>query len=62
MPLEIRNILGIALIVVGLIAMPVPIIPGLPIVAAGAAVLGREHPLVVSFRKYLSRFMRVKAK
>ena len=50
MPSRIRNILGVFLIVLGIILLPVPVIPGLPIIAAGAAVLGPHHPIVVSFR------------
>ena len=53
MPLVVRNALGILLIVLGILALPVPVVPGLPIIAAGAAVLGPCHPLVMSFRKWL---------
>ena len=36
---------GILLIAAGLIAMPLPILPGIPIVLAGVALLGKNHPL-----------------
>jgi uncharacterized protein YqgC (DUF456 family) len=42
----LRKLLGIVMIVAGLILMPVPILPGIPLVLAGAAVLGNDHPLV----------------
>jgi len=42
----VRNACGIALIGVGVIAMPLPILPGIPIILAGVALLGRDHPLV----------------
>lgn len=44
--LTIRNALGVLLVVAGLVAVPIPIIPGLPMIAAGSALLGRGHPLV----------------
>lgn len=37
---------GILLIVAGLVAIPVPILPGLPLIAAGAALLAPGHPAV----------------
>jgi uncharacterized protein YqgC (DUF456 family) len=48
-----RNACGIVLIVAGLIAMPIPIVPGVPLIAAGVAVLGNDHPLVRSCRTWL---------
>ena len=49
----LRKVCGIALIVVGLVAVPVPIIPGLPLIAAGAAMLGSDHSIVRSCRTWL---------
>jgi hypothetical protein len=40
-----RRALGIALIAAGLAAIPIPVLPGLPLIAAGAAMLGGNHPL-----------------
>ncbi len=48
-----RQICGMALVVIGLIAMPLPVVPGLPIVAAGAALLGtaiRSSPGTIHMR------------
>lgn len=42
----LRKVCGLVLIVVGLVAMPVPVIPGIPLVLAGMALLGSDHPLV----------------
>ena len=50
---ELRKACGIALIVIGAIAMPFPIVPGIPIVLAGAAMLGHDHPLVRPFATWL---------
>jgi len=51
----LRQICGVALIVMGLVAIPVPIIPGLPFIAAGAAMLGSDHYIVRSCRTWLQK-------
>ncbi len=51
-----RNITGISLIVTGLVAMPVPVIPGIPMILAGVAVLGADHPLTRYFQRQLARW------
>jgi uncharacterized protein YqgC (DUF456 family) len=55
MPLYLRNTLGMLLIVAGLVAVPLPIVPGFALIAAGAAVLGRHHPLIRSCRTWLQK-------
>ena len=47
-----REISGIALVVLGILAMPLPIIPGIPIIAAGAGLLGLNHPVVRACRTW----------
>jgi uncharacterized membrane protein YbaN (DUF454 family) len=54
--LSIRHALGMILIMIGLIGMPLPIVPGLPIVLGGAALLGRRHPWVIMIHRGLRRF------
>ncbi len=49
----IREICGMFLIAVGVVSIPIPIIPGIPLIAAGAAMLGRNHALVRSGRTWL---------
>jgi uncharacterized protein YqgC (DUF456 family) len=44
-----------ALIAAGLVAIPIPVMPGIPLIAAGAAMLGSDHPLVRSCRTWLQR-------
>ena len=44
-----------ALIAAGLVAIPIPVIPGIPLITAGAAMLGSDHPLVRSCRTWLQR-------
>jgi hypothetical protein len=53
--LKIRRACGIALIVMGLVAIPVPIVPGVPLIVAGAALLGPNHPFVRTGRAWLAR-------
>ncbi len=50
---SLRNTFGLFFIAVGLLAVPIPISPGLPFIAAGAALLGRHHPLVRYCRLWL---------
>ena len=52
-----RNLLGTSLIVAGVIAMPVPLIPGIPLIAAGIAVLGKDHPIARFFRRQMARWI-----
>ena len=53
MPLVIRKVCGIVLIAAGVLAIPVPIIPGIPLIVAGTAMLGNTHPLVRSGKIWL---------
>jgi len=55
MPLSLRNVAGFLLIVAGLAAVPIPILPGLPLIAAGAALLGQDHPFIRSCRAWLQK-------
>ena len=42
----LRTVAGMALITIGMIGMVVPIIPGIPLLLAGVATMGRDHPLL----------------
>jgi hypothetical protein len=55
MSLNLRNAFGLLLIAVGLVAVPIPIVPGLPLIAAGTALLGHHHPLIRSCRTWLQK-------
>lgn len=52
----IRPILGVTLIILGALGMLLPIIPGIPLLIAGVALLGSKHPwvrpLMVRFRAW----------
>lgn len=54
-PLSLRNATGIALIALGVVAVPLPLVPGIPMIAAGAALLGPQHPLIRSSKAWLQR-------
>jgi hypothetical protein len=41
------------LIAAGVVAIPIPVMPGIPLLAAGAAILGSDHPLVRSGQTWL---------
>ncbi len=49
----IRRTCGIVLIAAGALAVPIPLIPGIPLIVAGAAMLGTDHPLIRSGRAWL---------
>jgi uncharacterized protein YqgC (DUF456 family) len=40
---------GLALLVVGVAGLVLPIIPGVPLLIAGAALLGPRHPIIRPF-------------
>ena len=54
----LRQLCGYTLIAVGLVAMPLPVVPGIPLLLAGAALLGRDHRLVRAFRGWMDRRFR----
>ena len=53
MTAKLHNASGMALIGVGLLGIALPVIPGIPLVLAGAAMLGSNHPLVRAGREWL---------
>jgi uncharacterized membrane protein YbaN (DUF454 family) len=40
----LRTIAGVTLITIGLIGIVLPFIPGIPLLLAGVATMGRDHP------------------
>ena len=51
-----RTALGVTLLVAGVIGTLLPVIPGIPLFVAGAAVLGRDHRLVRPITDWLKRW------
>ena len=50
-----KEALGLGLLAVGVIGCVIPLLPGIPLLLAGAALLGHEHKLV---RPWLSKIKR----
>ena len=48
---QLQLIGGFVLIICGLLGLILPIIPGIPLLIAGAALLGANHPLVRPFAR-----------
>ena len=47
---------GFTLIGVGVLGCFLPIIPGIPLILAGAAIVGLEHPWIHPFKKRFDRW------
>lgn len=52
-PLNLQTVFGYLLIAAGLIPGPIPILPGVPLIAAGAELLGPHHPIIRPCRPWL---------
>jgi uncharacterized protein YqgC (DUF456 family) len=52
---KLRTALGLLLLIAGVVAIPVPILPGVPLIIAGATLLGIKHPLVRRWNMWLLR-------
>ena len=53
-----RGVAGVAMITVGVIGCLLPVIPGVPFLVGGVALLGTRHPLVRPFAERLERWRR----
>jgi uncharacterized membrane protein YbaN (DUF454 family) len=42
----LRTVAGLLLISVGMLGLVLPLIPGIPLLLAGVATMGRDHPLL----------------
>lgn len=51
----VRTVCGVTLLVAGVIGTLLPIIPGIPLFIAGAAVLGPNHRLIRPLTDWLKR-------
>jgi hypothetical protein len=43
---RVRTAIGLALVGLGAIGLLVPLLPGIPLIVAGAAVVGPDHPVI----------------
>ena len=53
---SIRTGTGLVLVVVGLAGLVLPIVPGIPILIVGLALLGTDHPVRVAITRRLQRW------
>jgi uncharacterized protein YqgC (DUF456 family) len=53
---SIRTGAGLLLVVVGLAGLVLPVVPGIPILIAGLALLGTDHPVRVAITRRLQRW------
>ncbi len=53
---SIRTAAGLVLLVVGVAGLVLPVLPGIPILIAGLALLGADHPLRVAITRRLERW------
>jgi uncharacterized protein len=44
MVMLLRTVAGVMLITIGMVGILLPIIPGIPLMLAGVATMGRDHP------------------
>ncbi|MGA9998033.1 MAG: PGPGW domain-containing protein [Pyrinomonadaceae bacterium] len=51
----LRNVAGFALIAIGILGVFLPVIPGVVLIMAGAAILGTDHRAVRPFMKFLEK-------
>ena len=51
-----RRPLGVVLVGLGFLGLVLPIVPGVPLLIAGAALLGREHPLTLWLAERAARW------
>ncbi len=53
-----RGVAGVAMITIGVVGCILPIIPGVPFLVGGVALLGTRHPLVRPFAERIERWRR----
>jgi uncharacterized protein YqgC (DUF456 family) len=51
----LRKTAGMGLLIVGVAGLVLPVIPGIPLIAAGVALLGADHPVVRKGIDWLER-------
>lgn len=57
-PSPLRTVAGVLLLVLGGIGLALPVVPGWPFIVGAALCLGREHPYLRPFIRYIERYSR----
>lgn len=57
---KLRLFLGVMFCIFGLLGVLLPVIPGVPIILAGLALIGPAHPWVRSLKERLKRWRKLK--
>ena len=57
---KLRLILGVMFCICGLLGILLPVIPGVPIILAGLALIGPTHPWVLGLKDRLKRWRQLK--
>lgn len=53
---KVKVILGLVLCVIGIAGTLIPVIPGVPIILGGVALMGADHSLVRGLKERLKRW------
>jgi len=53
--MKMRSLAGYGFLLIGAAGCLLPVMPGIPFLIAGAAILGWDHPLVRPWAKYLRK-------
>lgn len=53
---RLREVTGFALLILGLLGMLLPLLPGVPLVLAGVAILGSKHPRIQPWIERIERW------
>lgn len=59
---RIKVIAGISLVIVGALGVLLPVVPGVPIILAGVALVGADHPIVRPINGWLQRWLKRRKK
>ncbi len=53
---RLREVTGFALLIAGLVGLLLPVMPGIPLLIAGVALLGSKHPRVQPWIKRIEQW------
>ncbi len=53
---QARTVLGFVLIGIGLLGLVLPLMPGIPLLIAGVALVGTNHPWIKPLKEHLTKW------